>query len=68
MTQKRGYQVWKLRVIGEQTQWSSCDQYIVDTLQDAVLLAGPFMMQLSVVDIAILPVGHKPTPSWWGEK
>lgn len=49
------YCVWKKRVIGTRTEWSSHKNYRYETFAEAAAIAAAFLCQLSVVDVAVVP-------------
>ena len=53
---------WKL-VVRDKVTWMTRPEYRFDTREEAEKLAESFKRQLSVVDIAVLPMGEYPEPS-----
>jgi len=55
------WQVWKKRVMPPTAGgWSTREEYVRDTKEQAWKLAEHFKRQLTVVDVRVLPVGERP--------
>ena len=54
------WQVWKKRVLGSRVGWMTRPEYVFSDRAGADRKAEAFKRQLSVVDVAVLPVGEHP--------